>query len=138
MWILYATSAMLCFAGMQLLFKQLTRMGLSSPLILVFIFAFGSIFYFAHLAVVRAPLAVSTRALGLLAVASVFSYGGNLYMVRALDQAPNPGYAMAVIGLQALVVTLASIVLFGSAFSWVKALGVALSILGVALLAIDA
>ena len=137
MWIFYAMFAMLCFAGMQLLFKQLTQLGLSSPLILVFVFAFGSLLYLAHLSIVRAPLAVSGRALTLLAAASAFSYGGNLYMIRAIGQAPNPGYAMAVIGLQALVVTVASILLFGSEFSWLKGLGVVLSVVGVGLLTLD-
>lgn len=137
MWILYAMSAMLLFAGMQLLFKQLLRMGLGSPLILVFIFGFGTLLYMGHLAVVRAPMTVSARAFGLLVAASALSYGGNLYMVRAIGQAPNPGYAMAIVGAQALVVTLASIFLFGSAISWAKGLGVALSIAGLTLLALD-
>lgn len=138
MWIFYATFAMLCFAGMQLIFKELTRMGLSSPVILVFLFSICSVFFLAHVAVTRAPLGVSARALWLLGAASVFSYGGNLYMVRAIGQAPNPGYAMAIVGLQALVVTFASILLFGSEISWMKALGVALSVLGVGLLALEA
>lgn len=138
MWIFYATFAMLCFAGMQLLFKQLTRMGLVSPVILAFVFGAGTLLYLAHLAVTRPAVAVSPRVLAMLGAAALFSYGGNLYMVRALGEAPNPGYAMAIVGVQAVVVTVASIVLFGSEFSWPKALGVALSVIGVALLTLDA
>jgi drug/metabolite transporter (DMT)-like permease len=138
MWALYATFAMFCFAGMQLLFKQLTRMGLASPVILVFVFGFGALLYLAHVGIAQAPLAVGGRAAGLLGAAAVCSYAGNLYMVRALGQAPNPGYAMAIVGLQALVVTVASIPLYGSDFSWTTALGVALSVVGVGLLTLDA
>ena len=138
MWIFYAMFAMLCFAGMQLLFKQLTRVGLSSPVLLAFVFGIGTLLYLTHLTVTRPPVAVSPRLLAMLGAAALFSYCGNLYMVRALGEAPNPGYAMAIVGVQAVVVTLASIVLFGSEFSWLKALGVALSVLGVALLTLDA
>jgi drug/metabolite transporter (DMT)-like permease len=137
MWFFHALLAMFCFAGMQLLFKQLSRSGLGSPVILVFVFGIGTLFYLAHVAIVRAPLVVGANALAMLGAAALLSYTGNLYMVRALDQAPNPGYAIAVVGLQALVVTLGGVVLFGSEFSWVKALGVTLSICGVALLMLD-
>ena len=138
MWIFYAMLAMLCFAGMQLLFKQLTRLGLTSPVILTFVFGAGALLFLTHIAVVRPPVPLSPRAVAMLGAASVFSYVGNLYMVRALGEAPNPGYAMAIVGVQAVVVTIASIALFGSEFSWLKALGVALSVIGVAVLTLDA
>ena len=137
MWFVYAAAAMCCFAGMQLLMKQLTRMGLVAPVILLFLFAVSTALYAAHVAVVRPPMGLSARAVLLLTGAGILSYVGNLYMVRALTHAPNPGYAMAVIGLQALPVALAAVLLFGSEFSWIKAAGVVLSIAGVALLLVD-
>lgn len=134
----HALFAMLCFAGMQLLFKQLSRLGLGSPVILVFVFGIGALFYLVHIALLRAPLpAVGTGTFALLGTAAFLSYAGNLHMVRALAQAPNPGYAIAVVGLQALVVTVAAVLFFGSEFSWLKALGVALSFCGVALLMLE-
>lgn len=138
MWLLYALLAMLCFGGMQLLFKQLTRMGVDSPVLLLFVFGFGTLLYLGHVALARPPVAVGGRALGLLGAAAALSYVGNLYMVRSLGQAPNPGYAIAVVGLQGLVVTLGAVAFFGSELSWLRAAGVALSVLGVALLALDA
>jgi drug/metabolite transporter (DMT)-like permease len=138
MWILYATFAMFCFAGMQLLFKQLTGMGLDPAVILAFVFGFGTLLYLAHSTATGASLTVSARALGFIALASILSYAGNLYMVRSIGAAPNPGYAMAIVGAQAVVVTLAAILLFGSALSWLKALGVLLSVAGVGLLALGA
>lgn len=137
MWFFHALIAMLCFGGMQLLFKQLSRSGLGSPVILVFVFGIGTLFYLAHVAIARTPLMVGRNVLAILGAAALLSYTGNLYMVRALDRAPNPGYALAVVGLQALVVTLGAVLLFGSEFSWLKALGVVLSICGVALLMLE-
>jgi drug/metabolite transporter (DMT)-like permease len=50
--------------------------------------------------------------------------------------APNAGYAVAIFGLQALVVTIVSVMLLGASLSWLKVLGVALCCLGVALLVV--
>ena len=67
----------------------------------------------------------------------MLSYLGNLFMVRAIADAPNPGYAMGVIGAQAVVVTIGAIVLFGSEFSLVKGIGIALTVIGAALLGFE-
>jgi len=136
MWLVEAVVAMLCFAGMQLLFKRLTEIGLGSPVILVFVFGFGALLYLGHLAVVRPPVAVGGRTVALLAAAAALSYAGNLLMVRAVGRAPNPGYAVVVTGMQGLVVTLAAVALFGSDFTPTKGVGVALAVLGMALLAL--
>jgi drug/metabolite transporter (DMT)-like permease len=134
MWLIYSAIAALSFAAMQTLFKQLTRMGLPAAVILVFVFGFSMLLFATHLGVQRQPVEVSGRALAVLAAAAAFSYVGNLYMVRALDQAPNAGYAMAIIGLQALPVLAASVVFFGAELTLVKGVGVLLSVAGVGLL----
>ena len=127
---------MLCYACMQLLIKQLTAMNVSSPVILVFIFGFGCLFYIGHIAVVRASMPASALVFALLIAASLLSYIGNLFSIHALREAPNPGYASAIVGAQALVITLAAFFLFGSEITWLKTLGVLFCILGVILIAI--
>ena len=134
LWSLYAFIAMACFAGMQLLFKQLTRAGLSAPAILLFVFAVGALLFLVHVVFFRTPLHISTSAAISLVLAGVLGYVGNLWAVRAIGVAPNPGYALAIIGMQALVVTTAAIVLFDAGLTWPKALGVLLCFAGVALL----
>ena len=90
-----------------------------------------------HIAAVRTQLPFNMPAMGLFAIAGVLGYVGNLCGVRAVALAPNPGYAVAIFGLQALVVTLASVMLVGASVSWVKVLGVVLCFVGVVLLVID-
>jgi hypothetical protein len=68
----------------------------------------------------RTPVTVSMPLVGLFAAAAVLSYVGNLYSVRAIAAAPNPGYAVAIVSLQAAVVTLASVLWLGATFSWIK------------------
>src|SRR5215203_3822196 len=136
MWPLHALVAMACFASMQLVFRQTTRGGLTPAAVLFYVFGFGWLFYLLHILAVRTPLGLTPSRGGLLFLAGLFAYIGNLYAVRAVAQAPNPGYAMALVGLQALVVTLVSVGLFGASLSWMKIAGVVLCLAGVSLLVI--
>jgi drug/metabolite transporter (DMT)-like permease len=135
MWQWYAAVAMVCFAAMQLLFKQLTRLGMTPAHLLCGVFLFGSAFFLVHVLLARTPsVPVDRTFLGLLAVTGGLGYVGNLCAVRALALAPNPGYSTAIVGVQALVVTLAAAMFAGVALSGVKVAGVLLCVAGVVLL----
>jgi drug/metabolite transporter (DMT)-like permease len=135
-WPTYALIGMSCFAGMQLTFKYLSGRGLSPAAILVFVFGFGWLLFMVHVVAARTPLPWSASVLALLFLAGLLGYVGNFFAVRAVSLAPNAGYALAISGLQALVVTLISVIVLGASLSWMKALGVLLCCLGVALLVI--
>jgi drug/metabolite transporter (DMT)-like permease len=136
MWQAYALAAMGCFAAMQLLFVQLTRRGVRPSAILLVVFAVGAACYALYVRVMRTPVPHTAPTLALLAVAGALSFIGNLCSLRAMSAAPNPGYASAISGVHALVVTLISLFAFGVAVSWTKLLGVVLCVAGVALLVI--
>jgi len=134
MWQVSAFVAMGCFAAMQLIFAALSRRGMSAASVLVGVFAIGALLYSIHLSTTRAPLPRAPRDLALVAAAAALSYVGNWLLVRALAAAPNPGYAVAISGLQAVVVSVASIGVIGAEFSWMKAAGVVLCAAGVTLI----
>lgn len=135
MWQWYAAVAMACFAGMQLLFKQLTRLGMAPVPLLCYVFLIGSVFFLLHLAALRTtPAPLSGATAGLLTLTAALGYIGNICAVRALAAAPNAGYSTAIVGLQALLVTLGAIVFFGAAVSAGKLAGVVLCVVGVVLL----
>ena len=134
-WPWFALIAMGCFASMQLLFAYFTRTGLTPAAILVFVFGFGWMLYVMHVIGLGTPLPSRTPVLTLLFTAGALGYVGNLAAVRAVAQAPNPGYAVAIFGLQALVVTIVSTIVLGAPLSWTKIAGVALCAAGVAVLA---
>ena len=136
MWQAYALAAMGCFAAMQLLFVQLTRRGVGPAAILLVVFAVGAAFYGVHVWMTRTPMPLNGSAVALLVVAAALSFVGNLCSLRAMSAAPNPGYASAISGVHALVVTIVSLSVFGIALSWTKLIGVILCVLGVALLVI--
>lgn len=136
MWQWYSLAAMTCFAAMQLLFVQLTRRGVRPAAILLIVFAVAALFYAAHVRMTRTSVPLNGSAAAILVVAAALSFLGNLCSLRAMSLAPNPGYASAISGVHALVVTLASLFVFGIALSWTKLFGVMLCVLGVALLLI--
>jgi drug/metabolite transporter (DMT)-like permease len=136
MWQWYALIGMACFATMQLLFKHLSRRGVDSAATLLLVFAFGALLDLVHVRAMRTPLPTTGSLIALLAVTALLSYVGNLFSVRAVAEAPNPGYAVALVSLQAALVTVIAVGLQGATLSWAKAIGVALCCIGVALLVI--
>ena len=134
MWQWWAVAAMSCFAVMQLLFAALVRRGIDVAAVLLNVFGVGALLYLFHVRATRAALPDEPRDLAMLAAAGVLSYVGNWLLVRAVGTAPNPGYPIAISGLQAAVVTLVSIAVLGASLSWSKAIGVALCAIGVTLL----
>lgn len=134
MWPVYALLAMICFASMQLVFRYTTRGGLTPAVVLFFVFGFAWSCYLLHLATFRPPIPLTLPRTTWLLLAGALAYVGNLYAVKAVSLAPNPGYAMALVSLQALVVTGVSVVVLDATLSWTKLLGVMLCAIGVTLL----
>ena len=134
MWTWYAVVAMICFAAMQLSFRYLSERGIASAAMLLLVFAFGTVPYFVHVRATRTPLPAGAAAIALLAGTAFLSYVGNLFSVKAVADAPNPGYAIAIVSLQAAVVTLAAAMMFGTGVEWPKLVGIALCTAGVALI----
>jgi drug/metabolite transporter (DMT)-like permease len=136
MWPWYSAIAMICFAAMQLVFRELGRRGVNLSAVLLVVFALAALLYLLHVRVTRAPVPATATVLALLAGTAVLSYIGNHFSVRAVATAPNPGYALALVSLQGAVVTLIAAALFGASLSWIKLVGVALCCVGVALIVI--
>jgi uncharacterized membrane protein len=134
MWQWWAVTAMGCFAVMQLLFAALVRRGIDVAAVLLYVFGVGALLYLFHVRVTRAAIPHAPRQVAMLVAAAVLSYIGNWLLVRAVAAAPNPGYPVAISGLQAALVTLVSVAVLGASLSWSKAAGVALCAIGVTLL----
>ncbi len=136
MWILYSFGAALSFSGIFVIFKALELRSISTFVSLAWLFIVAALLYLAHNAYMKESLRVGGSVFLLLLGAGILSYIGNALQFRATALAPNPGYAVAIISVQALLVTGASCLLFGSDFSPVKGVGVFLSLLGAALLSL--
>ena len=136
MWIIYSLCAALSFSGIFVIFKALELRSVSTFVSLAWVFIVAALLYVGHNAYTKESLKVSGTVLYLVLAAGVLSYIGNAFQFRATALAPNPGYAIAVVSVQVVLVTVLSLFLFGSDFSTTKGLGVLLSLCGVILLSL--
>ncbi len=134
MWQLYGVAAMVLLAAMLVVIKKISITGVSAGVLLLYVFLGGFLFNTAHLVATRQSFRIGPWALAMVAGAALLSFLGNLFYIKAIALAPNPGYPTAIEGAKAVLVLLAACLLMGAEFSVVKAVGVALCVAGVALI----
>lgn len=135
-WYSYALLSMLFFSIMVLIFKRLMSGGLQPGVILLFVFGLSALFYLAHFLIAKTPMETNYYILALLLIAAILSYVGNLFSLKAINSAPNVGYPLAINSLQIILVTVASVFLFGSKLSLIKVAGLLLGLIAIMLLAL--
>lgn len=136
-WLLYAFLAIIFFSIMILLFKKVTLMGISSAVLLLFVSIFLTAFFVIHLMVTNTPTTnLNNKVLLIILIAAFFSYLGNFFYVKSIGLAPNPGYSVAINGLQAVVITILSIFLFQAEITILKGVGIGFAVLAVLFLAL--
>jgi uncharacterized membrane protein len=137
-WIALSLAAMGLMAGMYMLLSGLNRLGLDQSITLLCLFPLILLFNGLYLCLTGTPLRLPTSvpAWLLLAGAALASFLGNLYCLRAMKLAPNPGYPLAIQGCSVLIVTVVSLWLFASQLSIVKGVGVLLCTIGVVLICV--
>jgi drug/metabolite transporter (DMT)-like permease len=135
MWYWASIGAATSLAIMVLILRKLQTVGVSNNLILVFLFGFGCLLYLGQAVIGKVSLNPGRRCVvfGVL-IAAVFSYLGNLLQLKAMESATNPGYVAAIIGCQAVIISVGAIYLFGSEFKFYNLCGLVLCVLGVLLL----
>ncbi len=133
-WLLYAVVAMVSFAAMFLVSRRVLDTGVTSQAFTFYIFLLVTLMLFAYVLATKTSLSLTKYAVIFLIAAAVFSAVGNVVFFQAIKLAPNPGYAVAIMSTNALLVTIASIFLFKAQFSVVKVMGIILAVVGVILL----
>ncbi len=133
-WLAYAIVAMVSFAAMFLVSRKVLDTGVTSQAFTFYIFLLVTLMLFAYVLATKTSLSLTKYAVIFLIAAAVFSAVGNVVFFQAIKLAPNPGYAVAIMSTNALLVTIASIFLFKAQFSVVKVMGIILAVVGVILL----
>lgn len=135
MWWAYSGISCVAFTTMFLVLKNVSG-SLSPAQLMLFVYSFALLFFFVHLCITKQLTFPTYSVIGLILVASVFSYLGNLFQFKAIDEAPNPGYVVAIVSFDSVLLVIASALLFGSSFGTVKLIGTVLCVAGLALLAL--
>jgi uncharacterized membrane protein len=136
MWVALSFGSMAFLATMMLMIVPPGRAGVQPSVVLFYLFLMASVINFGYLKYQGTSLQISGNALLWVAGAALTSFLGNFLYFKAINIAPNPGYACAIEASKAPVVALLSILLFASHFSILKGLGVLCCAVGVALISL--
>lgn len=120
--------------------KKASQLGFSSLQINFFLFGFNFLaFVFLTREEIKSYFQDKIKLkkfLPIVFLAATFSFLANLFNVKGVSIAPNPGYHQAIQGTQILITTLISVPLFGIKFNKRKLLGVVIVLLGTIILVI--
>ena len=136
-WYLYALISALLVVAMTLIFKKLTLLKITPPVILLFVFGFGFFFYLFHVILTKTPINISHSIILLFLFTALLSYRANMLSQKSISLAPNVGYSTAITNsIQIILVTGAGVLLFQQQLTTVKIAGAVLTIAGIVLLII--
>jgi uncharacterized membrane protein len=139
-WYIYSAASAILFTGMVLIVRKLGNKGFSSKQILTFLLGFALIGFLllngSKLFQISNAENFSTF-LVVVIISSVFYTIGNFADFTAMIKSPNPGYATATKSSNVILITLLSVLIFGSSLTWSKLLGAIIVMAGVILLVID-
>ncbi len=138
-WYIYSLAAIVFFTILVLILKKATFLGFSSKEINLFLFGFSWIGFLilGHKEIKNISQNYKFLPfLGLVFLASLCSFIGNLFDVEAIKLAPNPGYAQAIKNANILVITILSTRFFSSDFKPLRVIGAAIILIGIILLVI--
>lgn len=132
-WFLLALASTFFLAGMMVFFRFASPQ-VDSATGLFYVLVVAAVALLAFLVFSGKPLAVSQNVFLILLAAGLFSAVGNVFLFSSIASSPNPGYADAVAASRIVLLSIASIFLFGSGISLTGVIGVILVFAGVALL----
>lgn len=133
-WFYYAIIAMISLSIVFILIRKLCDIGLDSGAIFFYNTIMAAVIMVGYIFINRTQLKTSTTGVIILVVLALFLVLGNIFLIKAIATAPNPGYALAINSVQVLIVAVAAIFLFKSEFTFIKAAGALLAVIGVILL----
>ncbi len=129
-WVLSSLIAAVSFSIMILLYRKLLLLGINSTILNFFIFGFTLIGFTIVIFATKTQMSVSGTMIILLIIASLFALAGNYLQVTAYKDAPNPGYVNTLVSTQLVLITVFSVFLYKSDFTWIKFFGIIFVLIG--------
>ena len=133
-WFGFSALSAILMALAALASKYVLNRGVKESLLLFWGFIFGALLMAVYMIYKKEPVKIEIAPLAIVILVITVSLLGNYFYFRAINLAPNPGYAAAVSSLNVVVVTVLSLFLFKSELTPIKGLGVALAAVSVFLL----
>ncbi len=138
-WILLSFVALTCFSIMVTLITMLSRGGLPVSFILFGLSVVLTFFYFIQtLVTTKFGIAVDVKTLLFLLVIGILSGIGNWAQFQAANDAPNPGLAIAIVGMQAGLIAIFAILFLKDKITTLQAVGIGVGIVAIMLISMGA
>lgn len=135
-WQLAAVISLACFSVSYLAFRGAGNAGAGPAAILLPVMLVGSVLTAGQLVCTGGGQPLSGRAWLCILGAGLACWVGNLAQLAAVNRAPNPGAALAIVNASVAVVAVAAWPLFAAPLSVGKGLGVALCLAGILLVSL--
>lgn len=124
--------------ALYLVVRRATLLKIPTHITNLAMFAVPLVFFVALHAGNGEPYVVPLSSIGILLLAGVvFAFGGNTASLRAIKEAPNPGYSLVLSKSYVLYTTIVALILFNAELSVQKAVGILLIVGFSALIMID-
>ena len=133
-WLWMSLLSAFLMAAVTLASKYALTKGVKESLLLFWGFVFGAVIMAGYMLYKRQPVKAEITSLLLIALIITVALLGNYFFFKAINIAPNPGYAAAVSSLNVVLVTALSLFLFKSELTPIKGLGIVLAAVSVFLL----
>lgn len=135
-WVVYSVLANFFFVILILLIKALTTKQLEPEILNLYFFLLTTVGFFLVAVFRRTSLAAPSSSYLLFLGLAIVAVAYNIFLVKAIELAPNPAYPAAIISSNVIIIALASVIIFGSEFNFTKLMGVILTVIGVVIVSL--
>ena len=136
-WIVLSLVALFSFSAMVTLITVLARQGFALSFILLAISVVIGIFFFIQTFITtHFKFAITWGTLAILLIVGLLSAVGNLAQFQAAKDAPNPGLAFAIVGMQAAVVSIIAVLFLKDKLTVLQTAGIVLGVIAILLISL--
>lgn len=133
LWIIYAFIAFIGYFLVGLLFKYVAK---DSPFLVSLILYGAAAASMFLILLPKMEFTISPRSIIIAILIGLSSVTATVFALKSIKIAPNPGYTVAIYSASSVLVTIASVFLFGASLTPAKLLGVLATFLGLILLSV--
>ncbi len=134
-WFNLSIIGLFALSFMSFLITLMTRKGYPVPFVLLCLSGVLFLYYFFQTFILsQTKINLSVEGVIILITIGVLSAVGNLTLYQAANIAPNPGLAIAIVGLQSVVVSVLAVMVFHDKLTPIQISGIVLGILAIFLI----
>jgi drug/metabolite transporter (DMT)-like permease len=134
-WLTQALLGLFSLGLMSFLITFITRKGYSVSFVLFAVVLVLTVGYFFQTFILsKQTFVIDYKLIILLLITGILSYFGNLFLFQAAHDAPNPGLAITIGGMQGIVVAVLSVIFLKDKLNTLQIVGLILAVLAIFLI----